>query len=141
MWFLKICSCRNWSGMAWYGSTFLNYCVIWYQSLSFFAGRLYITNVQEKDHEEGKAYVCMAINYFMRRNTYDKANYINPRGSKWPSKAKNELFTSLLLYKYFIICQNCIKALFYWLINFLWQRISIPLNYHIELCHHVKINY
>lgn len=51
--------------------------------LILFAGRLYITNVQEEDKQDEKAYVCMAINYFMRRNTYDKANYILPSGSKW----------------------------------------------------------
>uniref|UniRef100_K1PUI2 Uncharacterized protein n=1 Tax=Magallana gigas TaxID=29159 RepID=K1PUI2_MAGGI len=45
-------------------------------------GRLYITNVQEQDRQEDKAYVCLATNYFMRRNTYDKANFIIPSGSE-----------------------------------------------------------
>jgi hypothetical protein len=54
----------------------------WKQMSLILTGRLYINNVQEIDQQNGKAYVCMAINYFMRRNTYDKANYIIPRGSK-----------------------------------------------------------
>lgn len=49
----------------------------------YLLGRLYITNVQEQDRQGDKAYVCVATNYFMRRNTYDKANFIIPRGSKW----------------------------------------------------------
>lgn len=49
----------------------------------YLLGRLYITNVQEQDRQGDKAYVCVATNYFMRRNTYDKSNFIIPRGSKW----------------------------------------------------------
>uniref|UniRef100_K1Q231 Peroxidasin-like protein n=1 Tax=Magallana gigas TaxID=29159 RepID=K1Q231_MAGGI len=54
-------------------------------------GRLYITNVQERDRQGDKAYVCMATNYFMRRNTYDKANFIIPSGTKpdWEEDPKD----------------------------------------------------
>ncbi|XP_048738673.2 neuroglian-like isoform X2 [Ostrea edulis] len=57
-------------------------------------GRLYITNVQEQDYKDGKAYVCMAINYFMRRNTYDKANYIIPSGSSPVKRPAEYLWAS-----------------------------------------------
>ncbi|XP_056002118.1 neuroglian-like [Ostrea edulis] len=46
-----------------------------------FDGRLHIASVQTQDYQDGKAYVCMANNYFMRQNVYDKNQYINPMGS------------------------------------------------------------
>ena len=44
-------------------------------------GRLYITHVLEEDHQDGRTYVCMAINYFMRLNTYAAGTVIVPTGS------------------------------------------------------------
>lgn len=43
--------------------------------------RLHITNVKPEDYQNGKAYVCMAINYFMRHNEFDHGHYIIPSGS------------------------------------------------------------
>lgn len=56
--------------------------------------RLYITNVQERDRQGDKAYVCMATNYFMRRNTYDKANFIIPSGSTPVNRPVGYFWTS-----------------------------------------------
>nr|XP_034330172.1 neuroglian [Crassostrea gigas] len=57
-------------------------------------GRLYITSVQEQDRQGDKAYVCMATNYFMRRNTYDKANFIIPSGSTPANRPVGYFWTS-----------------------------------------------
>ncbi|XP_061183008.1 neurofascin-like [Saccostrea echinata] len=46
-----------------------------------YEGRLYITNVQQEDYQNGKAYRCMVTNHFVRKNTYDKAIHIIPRGN------------------------------------------------------------
>ncbi|XP_052085471.1 neuroglian-like isoform X2 [Mytilus californianus] len=44
-------------------------------------GNLYITAVQQADFQNGRSYVCMAINYFMRKNTYAPGIVIKPVGS------------------------------------------------------------
>ncbi|XP_056000705.1 neuronal cell adhesion molecule-like isoform X2 [Ostrea edulis] len=41
-------------------------------------GRLRFTNVQREDEQQGKAYVCVVVNDFLRRNLFDKSNYIIP---------------------------------------------------------------
>jgi len=46
------------------------------------SARLHFTNLKRQDHQNGKAYVCMAINYFMRRNEFDHGYYIDFTGSK-----------------------------------------------------------
>ncbi|OWF36510.1 Neuroglian [Mizuhopecten yessoensis] len=53
--------------------------------------RLHITNVKAKDYQDGKAYVCMAINYFMRHNEFDHGHFIIPSGSKptWVQKPED----------------------------------------------------
>jgi hypothetical protein len=50
--------------------------------LSIFVGGLHFANVQAQDYQEGKAYMCIAINYFMRSNKFDVSHYIHPIGSK-----------------------------------------------------------
>ncbi|XP_061175831.1 neuroglian-like [Saccostrea echinata] len=57
-------------------------------------GRLYITNVQEEDYREGKGYICMAINYVLRKNTFDKAHYIIPRGMSQVKRPAEYLWAS-----------------------------------------------
>lgn len=47
------------------------------------SARLHITNVKHEDNRDGKAYVCMAINYFMRHNEFDHGHYVVPYGSKY----------------------------------------------------------
>ena len=47
-----------------------------------YLGRLRITNVVKNDEQEGKAYSCMALNYFMRDNAIGPEHQINVIGCK-----------------------------------------------------------
>ena len=55
------------------------------KNIVFILGRLDITHVLEEDHQDGRTYVCMAINYFMRLNTYAAGTVIVPTGSSGKS--------------------------------------------------------
>lgn len=56
-------------------------------NISFLAfchiGRLRFTNVKASDEEGGRAYSCMAINYFMRDNAIGPEHVVDVIGSKF----------------------------------------------------------
>lgn len=47
-----------------------------------FTGRLWFTNVKKEDEQNGQAYCCMAINYFMRTNAIGPEYEIKVYGSE-----------------------------------------------------------
>ncbi|XP_062588505.1 neuroglian-like [Saccostrea cucullata] len=59
-----------------------------------YEGRLHITNVQQEDYQNGKAYRCMVTNFFLRKNTYGKAIHIIPTGNLPLLRPAQYLWTS-----------------------------------------------
>ncbi|KAH3820533.1 hypothetical protein DPMN_122277, partial [Dreissena polymorpha] len=57
-------------------------------------GRLQITNVKKSDEYGGRAYACMALNYFMRDNSIGPEIQIQVTGSTEQKHAAAELWTS-----------------------------------------------
>ncbi|XP_062597947.1 neuroglian-like isoform X2 [Saccostrea cucullata] len=57
-------------------------------------GRLYITNVRAKDYREGEAYVCMHLNFFLRKRTFDHDNLIIPSGTSPVKRPADFLWAS-----------------------------------------------